>query len=449
MRPALRRLAERLEPVPAAHREHPLRIGFAVLAAGTLALWFCLTHSLPFLTHQHGRLVRAEFASANQVDTRTPVRVGGVDVGKVDAIQLEPGRRVALVTMRISDSGVTLHSDASADLRWRTMLGGRMYVALDPGSPSAPPLGERTIPADRTDSQVEFDHLNQVYDRDTPHWQRTVLHELPTALSQGRAAAAIDALSPSLDTVAHGVEPMLGTQPDDLTRLVQATARTARALGADRRQLQGLVDGAAATLGTTAAHHAALGGAMQLTPPALDETIAAMRRVRTTLADLDPLVASLRPGVRVLPTAARTTRPALITADDLLRRARPLLRDLGPAMRSLGVASAAGRPLLRDLDPTVTRLRDELTPFLGYRDQDTGLRVYQAIGPTMSVLASAAGEFDGEGYWLHFPVEPGERTVAPLPCATFFTDPSAAEKVRCQSLNDVLGAMFNGRSGRR
>src|SRR4051794_6107657 len=109
-----------------------MRNGVIVLLASALGLWFCLTHSLPLLSREHGRVVRAEFANVNQVDTRTPVRVGGVDVGKVEKIQLQVARHLAVVTMRITDRGVTVRRDAKAGVRWRNMLGGRMYIELRP-----------------------------------------------------------------------------------------------------------------------------------------------------------------------------------------------------------------------------------------------------------------------------------------------------------------------------
>ena len=90
----------------------------------------------------------ATFANSGQlVEGRTPVRVHGVEVGTVE--QVEPGATSATsdVTLRIDDHAyVELARDASARIRYRSILGGSRFVELDPGSPSAPPLGDRPIP---------------------------------------------------------------------------------------------------------------------------------------------------------------------------------------------------------------------------------------------------------------------------------------------------------------
>ena len=83
-------IRRRLDVVPAKHRTRPVAIGLVVIGLTTFALLSAATRDIP-LTGKKGRTVTAEFAAANQVSNRTVVRVGGVDVGRVDTV--EPGSR--------------------------------------------------------------------------------------------------------------------------------------------------------------------------------------------------------------------------------------------------------------------------------------------------------------------------------------------------------------------
>ena len=412
----LQALRRRLDIVPGAHRPRPLVTGMIAIALVTLLMVSSFTGGVPLLGGDSGRLVRAEFDAADQVDQRTVVRVAGVDVGRVESVEAGATPRTSVVTMRIAEDDVAVKDDARADIRWRTLLGGNMYVDLRPGSPSARPLGDRVIPASRTTGQVEWDDFNQPLDGPTAGRQQDVIEGFREGLGDpDGVGATLERLGPALDTVARGAEPVRGREPDDLRRLVAATADTLDALGRDTGALQRLVEGARTTFATTARRRQDLGSLIELTPPALDETIALMRRLRPTLDRLDPLVQELRPGARAVAPAARTARPALLQTDALLRESRPLLRDAGPALSDLAGAAREGVPLLRDLRPTVRRLRDPLLPFLRRRDEGTRLRNFEAIGPTFGALSGSSAPFDERGYYLRFAPLAGDgvTTLAP------------------------------------
>jgi hypothetical protein len=61
----------------------------------------------------------------------------------------------------------------------------------------------------------------------------------------GGFARTIGTAGPSLDTIGKGLEPLRGSESDDLRRLIAAGARTATGLGQDPARLQALVDAAA------------------------------------------------------------------------------------------------------------------------------------------------------------------------------------------------------------
>lgn len=385
------------DPIPARTRTHPVRNGFVVIALGTFLMFAAVTGLIRVFGG--GQEVRAEFRSVNQVDDQTPVRIKGVNVGKVERI--EAGRspqRSSTLTMKLTQKDLVVRRDARAQIRWRTILGGEMYVDLDPGSPQEKALRDGTIPLARTGSQVELDQVLQPYDGGTEQAQRDLFRGLSDGFRDPETGAgrAIDEL-PALDTVRRGVEPVRGRESDDLRRLVASTATTVDALDDDTRALQGLVTGANETFGALAERREELGELLELSPSTLDSTRTTMTRVRTTLDLLDPLVEDLRPGVRRIAPATRAATPALEQARRFLRASRPLLRDARPALTSLGRASDAGVPFIERLDPVLTRLDRKTLPFLRVRDEETRLRLFQAIGPTFAHLGNAGAEFDAEG----------------------------------------------------
>jgi virulence factor Mce-like protein len=446
------RLRNITDPVQSRQRSVPLRSGFILLGVIGLVVYMAMAHDIPIINGKPGERLRADFAFANQViPGQTPVRVDGVPVGEVDKVEAGPdARRSTRVEMRITEDDLVIHEDARAEIRWRTLLGGNMYIDLEPGSARAGRLGDGVIPVTRTASQAELDDLLQPYDGGTEQAQRDILRGAGQGLADAPTVRrAIDAL-PALETVGRGLEPVQGSERADLRKLVDATATTVEALGTDTAALQGLVTGARQTLGATAARRAELGQFLDLSPSTLDETLSTMDRLRTTLDHLDPLVDDLRPGARDLAPSAEAARPALAEADALLAEARPVLRDLRPALDDLGAAARAGVPVIDGLEPTVDRLNQTTLPWLTERDEESELRNFEAIGPFFSVLSMAAAEFDAVGHRLHLSTPGASNSVITL-FQLQFTRACAAkasnerERVGCRRMGKVLASGWFGR----
>src|SRR5687767_3524515 len=140
-------------------------------AAGALAVvvllvvsYFAYTKANPFDDpYEPNAVVR----SANEMKQRSPVRIAGVEVGKVTAVEpiasddrdLLPGHAdesFARVKMEIDDEGLPIKEDATIKIRNRIFLEGNYFVELHPGSPSAEelPSGE-TLPPNQADFPVQ------------------------------------------------------------------------------------------------------------------------------------------------------------------------------------------------------------------------------------------------------------------------------------------------------
>ncbi|MEV4418939.1 MlaD family protein [Patulibacter sp. NPDC049589] len=438
------RFRDRFAYVPGMHRQRPLRNGVILLALVVLVLWAGYSRSIPFLP-KGGTEVQARFANATQVQGGTVVRVAGVDVGSVEKVQRERGRRGALVTMRIKDDqDIDLRADARASILWRTVLGRNMYIDLDPGTPGKPKLGGDGIPLARTGVQTEADQAMQPLGRT----QRRSVQEAIAAFDAGtkdpkEIQAAIDAAGPALKNIRTGVGALRGSDPGNLTTLVRQTSRTMGALSASDDDLAGLVDDGRVALGVTAARRDDVGSLLDQAPSTMDDTRLTLARVRGTLDELDPTAKDLLPGARALPSAADAARPALASLDAVLDDAEPTLRSLRPAVSRLSTIVDPGITTIKALQPTVDRTNSTLLPWLNQKDPGTNLKLSEAIGPFFSALDSAASSFDANGFMMNFQTAPDERTFQTLPCTLRLTDPAASpeNKINCDALGDLVRAL--------
>ena len=113
-----------------------------------VGVFFGFTKHMPFT---HGFRVKAVFESSNSIRKNSPVRIAGVNVGKVTKIEGKPGSDAAVVTMEINDKGLPIHKDATMKIRPRIFLEGNFFVDVSPGTPSAPTIDDGdTIPITQT-----------------------------------------------------------------------------------------------------------------------------------------------------------------------------------------------------------------------------------------------------------------------------------------------------------
>ena len=148
------------------------------------ALWVVFTRPDPF---HHTFRLRAVISSSTGIRPQiTPVRIAGVDVGKVTKIESYRGGRNALVTMELEKSALPLHTDATAKMRPRLFLEGNSFIDLSPGTPGAPiARAGMTIPLSRTAVAVTFPHVTGALTAGTRRNLQTTLYEYGRALHGG------------------------------------------------------------------------------------------------------------------------------------------------------------------------------------------------------------------------------------------------------------------------
>ena len=136
-------------------------------------------------------MLNATFTSQTELHLDSPVRIAGVDVGKVTSIKPVKGSpSAAIVSMTISSNALPIHSNATADIRPRLFLEGNLLHRRAPGTPSAPTLDRgETLPAPNTTGPVQLDRVLSALNSNTRANLQTLLRGLGGALD-GKPTAA-------------------------------------------------------------------------------------------------------------------------------------------------------------------------------------------------------------------------------------------------------------------
>ncbi|MFZ5849854.1 MAG: MCE family protein [Actinomycetota bacterium] len=174
-------------------------VGLLVLAALLLAAF--RADSLPLIGG--GPMYRAAFSEAGGLRPEDEVRIAGVKVGKVTAVDLV-GDHVR-VTFRV-DRGTQLGQDTGASIRIKTVL-GRKYLALEPKGTGQLAAGSE-IPRSRTvapyDVVTAFNDLSTTVDRIDTAQLAQALDTLAATFKDSPAAVrgAVDGLARLSQTIA-------------------------------------------------------------------------------------------------------------------------------------------------------------------------------------------------------------------------------------------------------
>ena len=112
-----------------------LEITVGLFIAGGLAALFVLAmkvSNLSQLNRDDGYTVTARFENIGGLKVRSPVKVGGVRVGRVAGIDYDNERFQAVVTMQLDGKYSQFPEDTSASVFTAGLL-GEQYIALEPG----------------------------------------------------------------------------------------------------------------------------------------------------------------------------------------------------------------------------------------------------------------------------------------------------------------------------
>ena len=399
-----------------ARRITAFRAGLITIVLTTIAVYLAFGGSLPW---QSSFQLRAVVTSANQLHSRTPVRIAGVDVGHVESIKRGPGR-LATVTMDLQERALPIHSDATLKVRPRIFLEGNFFIDLQPGTPSAPAVGSgHLIPVSQTAIPVQLDQILDVLHRGTRENLVSLVHELAASLDHGGADAFRQSLhywAPAFRNGAIAAQAARGEHAHDLSGSIAALERLAGTLARHRGSLESLISSLDVTLEALASRTGALAASL----PELDGLLREARPAFAQLNALFPIartfVAAARPGIRAAPATLEVANPLLAQLQGLLSPSElPELIEVGtPAIRTLARAEPHLRTILRLLLPVTECLRRDAVPTLKTPVQDpphtTGDPPYRELLHAWVGLASESQNFTGDGPAVRYHAGFGDQT---------------------------------------
>jgi len=395
------------------------------LLFAAVVMFFGFTKHIPFT---HGFLVKAQFESANSIRPNSPVRIAGVEVGKVKSIEGMEGSNGALLTLELNHAALPLHADATAKIRPRIFLEGNFFVDLKPGTPGSPTLHSGdTIKITQTATPVQLDEVLTSLQSDSREDITALLNGLNTALNSrdgsGETAAqsfnrALDDIPQAERSTAEVLEAMLGTEPArDVQRLIRGTADTADELSRSESALQDLITNLNRTTATFASEQSNLRSTIRVLPGTLASANAAFASLNAAFPPTRRFAQDIRPGVRETPATIDAAFPWIEQTRKLVGKDElgGLAEELSPATQDLARLIDRATELLPQTDLASKCLRDVVLPAGDVVINDeftTGSENYKEFFYTLAGIAGEGQNFDGNGMYVRFQTGGGSQTVS-------------------------------------
>lgn len=340
-----------IKTVPTAARLATM-ILFALSSFGALLyLWMAFGGGVPF--KPDGYRVNVLFPEATQLAEQSDVRISGVSVGKVVAI--EPGvRNRTKATLELNEKYAPLPADSRAVLRLKSLL-GETFVELSPGNGQGRKLTEgEELPVAAVSPTVELDEVLRTFDAPTRESFRDWMQASARAMD-GRGKDINQALGqlPGWVEETTDLTRTLDAQDAAVRKVVAATGDVFDAISRREGDLSGLITETERLFGVTAERNREL---QQL----FRELPRFERESSRTLPLLTSFGKRAEPVMRQLQPAATELEPTFDAVDRLSPEFEGFFTKLGPTVD----ASKEGLPGLQQVLTDIPPLLDKFQPFL-------------------------------------------------------------------------------------
>jgi virulence factor Mce-like protein len=437
----------------------PFQVGAIGLAVITVLIYLGFSKDIPFVGEPYQ--LKAVFSDAQNMSTRSPVRIAGVEVGQVTKVEPFSGDSdLSVVTMKIKDSGLPIHKDAELRIRPRIFLEGNFFVELDPGSPSSEDLADgSTIPATQTSGSVQLDEVLTSLQSDTRADLQKLLRGYGAAVNGEpgpgedadqdpitRGQTASESLHDSIRTAPQALKGLaivndatLGTELHDLSTLIGGQARISKALAAKEEQLKSFVTNFNRTMAIFASEQDNLRLTIHELPRVLEAAGPALDKLNAAFPPTRAFAREILPGVRATPEAINASFPwirqvrALVSPAEL----QGLVNDLRPSIDDLAQVTNDSIRLLPKVDDVSRCFTENVLPTgdvvitgpPGY-PHTTGVENYKEFWQSQVSLSGESQNFDGNGQYTRFQPGGGDQTFSTtntrIGGAPFFTNPNLA-----------------------
>jgi phospholipid/cholesterol/gamma-HCH transport system substrate-binding protein len=395
-----------------------LTIGLVALVVVLIGVYLGFTKSIPFRSHYE---VKAAFKSANNLRKASPVRIAGVEVGKVTKVERRKrGDEGAVVTMRIQDKGRPLRPDTRFKIRPRIFLEGNFFVDVTPGTRGREVAGGHTFPVQQTDTPVQLDEVLTALQSDTRDDLKLFLREYASGL-EGKGAkgfnASIPYWKPAYRDTAIVSEAMLGENEHDLSGYIDRGGVVAGALDRNREQLKDLITNFNITAGAFARENTNLESAIAELPRTLRAAQPALAALNRSFPGLRGLARDIRPGIENSEETIDVTLPLLTQLRGLVSKPelRGLTADLRPTVPALAAVAQQSVPLSKQVRQAASCQTEVVLPWSKDKLVDdkfpsTG-PVYEELPKPFPGLAGESRSGDANGQWFRILAAGGTNLV--------------------------------------
>ncbi len=137
--------------------------GFVLAGIAALLVLVFNVANVTSLSSSDSYALKAEFSDIGGLKVRSPIKVGGVVVGRVASIELDPNSFIPIVTMQINRNAGYFPETSSASILTAGLL-GEQFIGINPGfiDDDIDMLGEGDTLYDTKSALVLEDMIGQV-----------------------------------------------------------------------------------------------------------------------------------------------------------------------------------------------------------------------------------------------------------------------------------------------
>ena len=399
----------------------PWIFGLLMMLLLAVGVYMAFAKQLPWSSP--GYELEATFRNAATLRETSPVRIAGVNVGEVTAVEADG--ELARVRFTVEEEGQPIHEDAEVEIRPRLFLEGNFFLDVDPGSPSADELPDGgDIPMTQTATAVQLDEVLTALQKPYRRGLQRTLQGFGTALNYEPAPAddvtqdpdvAGESAGESLnDAFRYGGEAgrttaivsraLRGERDGDLAGLIRSGGEVFEKLATREDDLAELITNFNVTTRALASESANVEASINELGPTLAETRVSLRSLSIALPPLRTLAIVSRPGFQELPQTIADFEPWLeqtgqLVGEQELGGLARLLKNTAPGLAETAAGSSR---LFPELDSLATCSTENLiptadTPITADSRWGVGEPNYNEFFYAATQLVGAGQPFDGNG----------------------------------------------------
>lgn len=402
---------------------NPVTVGVLALVVILIACWFAFRKDNPLSTPFK---LQAVFQTSNGVRQNMPVRIAGVDVGKVKDVEAQDGTEATVIVMEVDSRGLPIHKDAELKIRPRIFLEGNYFIELKPGTPSQPTLetGD-TVPVTQTATPVQLDQVLTSLQQSTREDLQGLLQgfgdgltrepteaEDATQAASVRGKTAAQALNRSLDDAPGAsrgtavVNSAIVGNGNDVSATIKALDGISRSLSGETAALQDVVVNFNRTAAAFADESSALSEAISELPGTLETANSTLTALNEAFPPTRAFAKEILPGVEETQATIDAARPwlrqatALLSPDEL----QGLTSILVPTSEDLAEAGNGTLGLLQQQNLLAQCATKVLLPTGNLVIEDgprtSGVENYKEFFYALVGFNGESQNSDGNGQWL-------------------------------------------------